>query len=51
MLVIGMLSNVVLRVYPSVRYQVIEGFGGSVTDAAAINWRKLSDAAQEKFIQ
>ncbi|XP_022829498.1 glucosylceramidase-like [Spodoptera litura] len=45
------LTNVVLRIYPSTRYQVIEGFGGSVTDAAAINWRTLSEATQETFIQ
>ncbi|KAF9412639.1 hypothetical protein HW555_008908 [Spodoptera exigua] len=47
----AVLSYVVLRVYPSTRYQVIEGFGGSVTDAAAINWRSLSEATQETFIQ
>nr|XP_021183892.2 lysosomal acid glucosylceramidase [Helicoverpa armigera] len=43
-------TNVTLRVYPNARHQLIEGFGGSVTDAAAINWRKLSDAAQNNFI-
>ncbi|XP_063530263.1 lysosomal acid glucosylceramidase-like [Cydia strobilella] len=44
------LRRVVFRLYTIVRYQYIEGFGGSITDAAAINWRKLSDAAQINFI-
>ncbi|KAL4709324.1 hypothetical protein ACJJTC_007056 [Scirpophaga incertulas] len=43
-------SRVNLRVQTNLRHQYIEGFGGSVTDAAAINWRKLSDAAQFRFI-
>ncbi|CAK1578636.1 unnamed protein product [Parnassius mnemosyne] len=43
-------NEVVLRVLTSSRKQIIEGFGGSVTDAAAINWRKLSDATQQQFI-
>ncbi|CAH0397603.1 unnamed protein product [Chilo suppressalis] len=43
-------NSVRLRLFTNTRYQTIEGFGGSVTDAAAINWRKLSDAAQTQFI-
>ncbi|XP_026747404.1 glucosylceramidase-like [Trichoplusia ni] len=43
-------NNVVLRIRTISRHQYIEGFGGSVTDAAAINWRKLSDATQQQFI-
>ncbi|XP_059051335.1 lysosomal acid glucosylceramidase-like [Achroia grisella] len=42
--------RVAFRVYTNVQTQVIEGFGGSVTDAAAINWRSLSDGAQRRFI-
>ncbi|KAI5636645.1 glycosyl hydrolase family 30 TIM-barrel domain-containing protein [Phthorimaea operculella] len=42
--------NVVLRMYQIRRFQYIEGFGGSVTDAAAINWRKLSEGAQTHLI-
>ncbi|CAK1551990.1 unnamed protein product [Leptosia nina] len=35
----------------NVRFQTIEGFGGSVTDAAAYNWIKLSDETKEFFIR
>lgn len=44
-------DRVVFRIFSSVRYQTIEGFGGSVTDAASINWRKLTDGAQTQFIK
>ncbi|KAM3968042.1 lysosomal acid glucosylceramidase [Aphomia sociella] len=43
-------NRVTVRIYTIIRNQIIEGFGGSVTDAAAINWRKLSDGAQTNFI-
>ncbi|CAG4951416.1 unnamed protein product [Parnassius apollo] len=43
-------NSVELRVVTSSRKQIIEGFGGSVTDAAAINWRTLSDATQQRLI-
>ncbi|XP_032512126.2 lysosomal acid glucosylceramidase-like [Danaus plexippus] len=33
-----------------IQYQSIEGFGGSVTDAASINWQKLSPGAQDHFV-
>ncbi|XP_075972196.1 lysosomal acid glucosylceramidase-like [Anticarsia gemmatalis] len=46
----NLLNNVAMRVFPSTRRQFIEGFGGSVTDAASINWRKLTDETQQKFI-
>ncbi|XP_068628103.1 lysosomal acid glucosylceramidase-like [Battus philenor] len=42
--------EVVLRVITSSTKQLIEGFGGSVTDAAGINWRKLSKGAQKQLI-
>ncbi|CAH2092219.1 unnamed protein product [Euphydryas editha] len=38
------------RINSNTRYQKVEGFGGSVTDAASINWRKLSDSTQRHFI-
>ncbi|KPJ00977.1 Glucosylceramidase [Papilio xuthus] len=43
-------NNVILRVMTSSKKQTIEGFGGSVTDAAGINWRKLSASAQEQLM-
>ncbi|KAL0867558.1 hypothetical protein ABMA27_008328 [Loxostege sticticalis] len=40
-----------LTLDPSTVFQTIEGFGGSTSDAAGINWRSLSDAAlQQKLI-
>ncbi|GBP43698.1 Glucosylceramidase [Eumeta japonica] len=42
--------RIALRVNLNRRFQFIEGFGGSVTDAAAINWKKLSEATQTQFI-
>ncbi|XP_053599524.1 lysosomal acid glucosylceramidase-like [Plodia interpunctella] len=44
-------NRVVLRLFTIIRSQFLEGFGGSVTDAAAINWRKLSDPTQREFIR
>ncbi|XP_030029248.1 lysosomal acid glucosylceramidase isoform X3 [Manduca sexta] len=43
-------SNVTLRMFLATRHQFIEGFGGSVTDSASMNWRKLSDRTQRNFI-
>ncbi|XP_049888139.1 lysosomal acid glucosylceramidase-like [Pectinophora gossypiella] len=43
--------NVSLRIYTNRRFQYVEGFGGSVTDAASLNWRDLSDGAQAKMIE
>ncbi|XP_013185918.2 lysosomal acid glucosylceramidase [Amyelois transitella] len=44
-------NRVVLRLFTIIRSQFIEGFGGSVTDAASINWRKLSDPVQHELIR
>ncbi|XP_052738203.1 lysosomal acid glucosylceramidase isoform X1 [Bicyclus anynana] len=38
------------RLFSNVQYQTIEGFGGSVTDAAGVNWRKLSFNTQTHFV-
>ncbi|CAH0721502.1 unnamed protein product, partial [Brenthis ino] len=47
---INIWSEASYRINPSNRYQTVEGFGGSVTDAASINWRKLSDRTQRHLI-
>ncbi|XP_075983909.1 lysosomal acid glucosylceramidase-like [Anticarsia gemmatalis] len=39
-----------LVLYPDKKYQTIEGFGGSATDAAGINWKNLSEPLQELLI-
>nr|XP_012547144.2 lysosomal acid glucosylceramidase [Bombyx mori] len=44
-------TGVVLRVDSTIKFQTIEGFGGAVTDAASLNWRKLPPAAQDKLIE
>lgn len=40
-----------LEMVPSVTYQKIEGFGGAVTDAAAINWKSLEPSLQYYIIK
>ncbi|XP_026326864.1 glucosylceramidase-like [Hyposmocoma kahamanoa] len=45
------LIRVSYRIFTNTRFQFIEGFGGSITDAASINWRKLSRAAQTNLIE
>ncbi|GBP43697.1 Glucosylceramidase [Eumeta japonica] len=40
-----------LAINPDTQYQTIEGFGGAVTDAAGINWKSLSETAQDNLIQ
>ncbi|XP_050353713.1 putative glucosylceramidase 3 [Nymphalis io] len=42
--------EMVLEIHPDKKYQTIEGFGGSVTDSAGINWKSLSPAAQKHLI-
>ena len=39
-----------LSVYPSVRRQLFEGFGGAFTEASAFCWHQLSSDQQERFL-
>jgi glucosylceramidase len=39
-----------LLVDTSRRFQVIEGFGGAFTEAAAVTWQALAEAAREQFL-
>ncbi|CAD0204506.1 unnamed protein product [Chrysodeixis includens] len=39
----GTSSGATLILDPETKYQTINGFGGAVTDSAAINWKNLSD--------
>ncbi|KPJ07772.1 Glucosylceramidase [Papilio machaon] len=39
-----------LVVNSKVKYQVAEGFGGAVTDAASINWKSLPEVMQQSLI-
>lgn len=40
-----------LVIEPRVRHQMIEGFGGAVTDAAGIHWKSLSQNLQNHLIE
>jgi glucosylceramidase len=41
----------VVWVNPAKQFQEIEGFGGAFTEAAAINWQKLSDPQREAVLR
>ncbi|VVC91735.1 unnamed protein product [Leptidea sinapis] len=44
-------TTVTIQLRIDERHQFIEGFGGSVTDAAAYNWVKLSEQTKDYFIR
>jgi glucosylceramidase len=46
----GPLPSAVISVDRGTRHQEFAGFGGAFTEAAAINWRKLSDEDQAALI-
>ncbi|XP_038213585.1 lysosomal acid glucosylceramidase-like [Zerene cesonia] len=44
-------TSVTLNLHPSYQHQTIQGFGGSVTDAAGYNWNKLSHTTKSSLIR
>ncbi|CAK1541493.1 unnamed protein product [Leptosia nina] len=42
--------EVMLELDPTKQFNKIKGFGGAVTDSAAINWKKMSPKLQKKLI-
>lgn len=44
-------QRAVLTAVPAVRFQVIEGFGGAFTEAAAVSWQRLGDEQQTEFLR
>lgn len=44
-------NNLVLMVDSSQKYQEIQGFGGAMTDAAALNIKKLSNDTQQVLLE
>ncbi|CAF4885258.1 unnamed protein product [Pieris macdunnoughi] len=42
--------GVMLELDPSTQYQQMIGFGGAITDSSGINWKSLSDEAQQQLI-
>lgn len=41
----------VVNVYPELRYQTIDGFGGAITEAAAYTFSRLSAAEQQRVLE
>lgn len=41
----------VINLYPAVRYQTVEGFGGAFTEASAHNYMGMSGAKKEELLQ
>lgn len=44
-------ENELIHLYPDVRYQEIEGFGGAFTEAAAVTLAKLSEVQQQRILE
>lgn len=44
-------ENEAVNLYPDFTYQVFEGFGGSMTEAAAYTWHTMSAKTKEEFLQ
>lgn len=40
----------VINIYPEMKYQKVLGFGSAITDAAAVNYGKMSDSVKKEFI-
>lgn len=40
-----------VSIYPDIRHQRFEGFGGAFTEAAAYNWQKLPPEQQQKVLE
>lgn len=47
----GIWNKTTLQLDASKQYQRIEGFGGAVTDAAAINWKSLSPVLRDYLVR
>lgn len=41
----------VINVYPQIKNQTVEGFGGAFTEASAHNYSRLSEAKQKEFMK
>ena len=41
----------VINVYPQVKYQTIDGFGGAFTEASAHNYMAMSEAKKAEMIE
>lgn len=44
-------ENQAVNLYPDFRYQVFEGFGGSMTEAAAYTWHTMSEKTKRELLQ
>ncbi|MCM1190820.1 MAG: glucosylceramidase [Butyrivibrio sp.] len=41
----------VIKVYPELQEQTMEGFGGAFTEAAAVSWNSLEEGAKQEFLE
>ncbi|MCM1057881.1 MAG: glucosylceramidase [Firmicutes bacterium] len=41
----------VIKVYPELQEQTMEGFGGAFTEAAAVSWDGLEEGAKQEFLE
>ena len=44
-------ENCLLNIYPSVKYQVFEGFGGALTESAGYIYNQMGEAQKEEMIR
>ena len=44
-------ENEVLNIYPEIKYQTFEGFGGALTDAAGYVFSELSEKQQNEMLE
>lgn len=44
-------ENQILNIYPEIKYQIMEGFGGAITDAAGYIYSKMSPEQKDEMIQ
>lgn len=47
----GDIEDSLIQIYPSVKYQTWQGFGGSFTDSSAAAWLSMSDVNRDKIIK
>ena len=41
----------VINLYPTVRYQIFDGFGGALTEAAAYTWAQMPEEKQDEILE
>ncbi len=47
----GGVETPVVNIYPDVTFQTFDGFGGALTESAAVTWQKLPPAVRKEFLR